>query len=189
MQRFHQLLFAVSLLALSWFVTMAVHELGHVVGALATGGSIERVVLYPLTISRTDVSPNPHPAIVVWLGPAVGCLLPLALCAIVPRGRKVLRNVSRFLAGFCMVANGAYISIGSFDRVGDCGAMLRTGTPLWAMLAFGAVATAAGLYLWHGLGSLQQFFTDPSLVTPRMGYVVCSALIVLVVAELALSPR
>ena len=43
-------------MALSWFVMMAVHELGHVVGALATAGSIERVILSPLTISRTDVS-------------------------------------------------------------------------------------------------------------------------------------
>ena len=67
MLRFHQILFAASLVALCWFAMMAVHELGHVVGALVTGGSIERMVLYPLAISRTDVSPNPHPAIVVWL--------------------------------------------------------------------------------------------------------------------------
>ena len=67
MQRFHQLIFVASLLALSWFAMMAVHELGHVVGALVTGGVVERVVLHPLTISRTDVSPNPEPSIVVWL--------------------------------------------------------------------------------------------------------------------------
>jgi hypothetical protein len=43
-------LFAVSLLALTWFVMTAVHELGHVGGDLVTGGSIERVILPPLTI-------------------------------------------------------------------------------------------------------------------------------------------
>jgi len=189
MQRFHQILFAVSLMALSWFAMMAVHELGHVVGAIVTGGSVERVVLYPLTISRTDVLPNPHPAIVVWLGPVVGCVLPLAVFAIVPRRVAVVRNIARFFAGFCLIANGAYISIGSFDRVGDCGEMLRTGTPLWAMHAFGAATIPLGLYLWHGLGSLSHFVSNPSVVPPRMSYVVFGALLVAVVAGLALSPR
>ena len=112
MERFHQLLFAVSLVALSWLAMMAFHELGHVVGATVTGGSIERVVLQPFTISRTDVSPNPHPGTVVWLGPVVGCLLPLALFAIVPRHLTVLHNVTRFFSGFCLIANGCSLALG-----------------------------------------------------------------------------
>ena len=100
MQRLHQLLFVVSLVALSWLAMMAVHELGHVLGALVTGGSVERVVLHPLTISQTDVSPNPHPAFVVWLGPLFGCLLPLMLSTIVPRRFVVVRNIGRFFAVF-----------------------------------------------------------------------------------------
>ena len=187
MQRFDQILFVVSLLALSWLAMMAAHELGHVIGALLTGGSIQRVVLHPLTISRTDVSPNPHPAIVVWLGPIVGCLLPLAVFAAVPRRLGVLRKVAQFFAGYCLVANGAYIALGSFRGVGDCGEMFRTGTPLWAMIAFGALAIPSGLYLWHRLGSLDDFFRNPSLVTPRMAYAASSALLLVVVAELALS--
>ncbi len=189
MQRFHQLLFTVSLAALSWLAMMAVHELGHVVGAIFTGGTVERVVLNPLAISRTDVSPNPHPAIVVWLGPVVGCVLPLAAFALIPYRITVMRNVARYFAGFCLIANGAYISIGSFDRVGDCGEMLRTGTPLWAMLAFGAIAIPLGLYQWHGLGSLKQFIDDPSAITPRMAYVATSALFMLIAVEFVLSPK
>ncbi len=63
---------------------MALHELGHVVGAVPTGGSIECVVLHPMSFSRTDVSPNLHPAIVVWLGPIVGCIGPLMFYMIIP---------------------------------------------------------------------------------------------------------
>ena len=189
MERFHQVLFTVSLVALSWLVMMAVHELGHVVGATATGGSIERVVLQPFTISRTDVSPNPHPATVVWLGPVVGCILPLALFAIVFRRFTVLHNVARFFAGFCLIANGTYISIGSFNQVGDCGEMLRTGTPLWAMLCYGAITIPLGFYLWNGLGSLTHFLDNPSLVAPRIAYIILGVLLVVVVAELALFPR
>ena len=68
-QHIEQIVFIASLLALSWLAMQAIHELGHVVGALATGGSITRVVLHPLQISRTDVLPNPQPGVVVWLGP------------------------------------------------------------------------------------------------------------------------
>jgi len=96
MQRFHQFLFALSLVALSWFAMMAVHELGHVVGAIVTGGTIQQVILHPLTISRTDVSPNPSSAIVVWLGPVVGCIPPLTVFAVVPQSLTVVRNVARF---------------------------------------------------------------------------------------------
>ena len=52
MQRFHQLLFIVSLLALSWLTMLASHEVGHVLGAIVTGGSVERVVLHPLKTPR-----------------------------------------------------------------------------------------------------------------------------------------
>jgi hypothetical protein len=110
---------------------MAVHELGHVVGAVVTGGTVERVVLHPLAISRTDVSPNPNPVLVVWAGPLVGVLLPLALLVIFKVGRVSLAYLSQFFAGFCLIANGAYIGVGSFARIGDAGDMLRHGSPRW----------------------------------------------------------
>ncbi len=168
---------------------MAVHELGHVAGAIVTGGKVERVVLHPLTISRTDVSPNPNPAIVVWLGPILGCLIPFAAWLVVPRRMTIARNVAMFFAGFCLIANGVYIAIGSFDRVGDCGEMLRTGSPLWALIVFGVVTVALGIFLWHRLGSLKYFLTNPSVITSRSVYLVLCILLVVVVAELAFSPR
>jgi hypothetical protein len=189
MRRFHQLLFSASIIAMSWFVMMGLHELGHVIGAMVTGGTVEHVVLHPLTISRTDVSPNPHPAVVVWLGPVIGCLLPTASIALVPRRLTVLGKMACFIAGFCLAANGAYIAFGSFDRVGDCGEMARTGTPVWIMLAFGIATISYGLFLWHGLGSSRRFFGDPTLVTPRMTYSLMATLVAIVIAESILSSR
>ncbi|MBT4866786.1 MAG: hypothetical protein HON53_16910 [Planctomycetaceae bacterium] len=189
MQRFHQFVFSASLLAVCWLAMIAVHELGHVVGAWVTGGSVERVVLYPLAISRTDVSPNPHPGIVVWLGPIVGAILPLALFAVVPRRLTVLRNVARFFAGFCLIANGGYIAYGAIDGVGDCGEMLRNGTPQWVLYAFGAVTIPLGLSVLHSLGSLHQFINKPPTITPRMTYLVVSVLLLAVVIGFTLSPR
>ena len=161
---------------------MAVHETGHVVGALITGGNVVRVVLHPLMISRTDVAPNPHPAVVVWLGPILGCLIPLAVCGVIPRRITLARNVASFFAGFCLVANGAYISIGSFDRVGDCGEMLRTGSPHWVLIAFGVVSASLGLFLWHRLGSLKHFVSNPSVISSRSAYLLLCILVVVMVA-------
>jgi hypothetical protein len=45
--RARQIVFAVSILALCWLGMMAVHELGHVLGAVVTGGTVERCVLHP----------------------------------------------------------------------------------------------------------------------------------------------
>jgi hypothetical protein len=187
MSRFHQLLFSVSILALCWYGMMAVHELGHVFGAVVTGGSVQRIVLHPLTISRTDVAPNPMPGVVVWLGPITGSVSPLALVWL-SRDNRVLRSIAMFFAGFCLIANGAYISIGSFDRIGDCGEMLRTGTPLWTMFAFGAITAPLGIYIWHRIGSLRDFFREPSAVTPRMAYLAFASFAALLVAEFIFSP-
>ena len=188
MQRFRQLVFVVSLLALSWLAMMAFHELGHVVGAVITGGTVERVVLHPLTISRTDVSPNPHPLIVVWLGPILGCVLPAVCSWLVPRRIPVARNIALFFTGFCLLANGSYIAFGAFDRVADCGVMLQQGAPLWTLLLFGALAISLGFYTWHRLGSVRDFLAGPFTVDPKVVYVILGLLILIVAAEFALSP-
>jgi hypothetical protein len=110
------------------------------------------VVLHPLTISRTDLSSNPHPLFVVWAGPVLGVLLPLTGFGIAAVARMAGAYLLRFFAGFCLVANGAYIAVGSFDGIGDAGDMLRQGSPIWLLWAFGVVTVPLGLLLWHRLG-------------------------------------
>jgi hypothetical protein len=139
----------------------AVHELGHVVGAWLTGGRVSRVVLFPLTVSRTDVTYNPSPLIVVWAGPIVGILMPLLAWRMAIKARLPDVFVVRFFAGFCLLANGLYISIGSFGGIGDCGEMLRHGSSPWQLWLFGIITVPFGLWLWHrqgehfGLGKAQ----------------------------------
>lgn len=65
MRRIHQITLIVTFLAFSWLTMMIVHELGHVVGAIGTGATVEKVVLHPLAISRTDVGNNQNPLVVI----------------------------------------------------------------------------------------------------------------------------
>jgi hypothetical protein len=144
-------LIAVTLLA-SWLGMQAIHELGHVLAAKVTDGVVTNVALHPLGISRTDVAPNPHPLTVVWGGPLFGGLAPLAIWAIAAWLRWAQAFLLRFFAGFCLVANGLYLTAGSFEGVGDCGDLLRHGAPFWQLWAFAVPAIALGFWLWNGLG-------------------------------------
>ena len=158
-RQFHQTILIASLLPASWLGMQAVHEFGHVAAAKLTGGEVARVVRHPMTISRTDLASNPAPLRVVWAGPILGCLLPLAGWGIAVTFRCHRAFLLRFFAGFCLVANGAYIAAGSLVPVGDAETMLRHGSPSWWLWAFGAATVPAGFWLWHrqgqhfGLGS------------------------------------
>lgn len=130
----------------------AVHEAGHVLGVWASGGRTVRVVWHPATISRTDFADCPHPAVAVWAGPIVGVLGPLAAWGTAVAAGLRQAYLLRLFAGFCLLANGAYLAGGSFAGIGDCGELLNLGVPHGALLAFGALTIPAGLFLWHGQG-------------------------------------
>jgi hypothetical protein len=179
MSRLEQAVLIVSACALSWLLMSAVHELGHVAGAVLTGGNVERVVLHPLAISRTDVRPNPHPLIVCWAGPIVGVALPLAARAACRHRNRALRDLVSFFAGVCLIANGLYLGAGSFFGIGDAGDLLRHGVAAWQLWLFGVVTVPAGLWLWNGTGPTFGFGPVRGKVSRRAtGICACLALAV-----------
>lgn len=136
----------------SWLGMQIVHECGHVLGALASGGRVMHVELKPWTISRTDVDPNPDPLFERWSGPIFGSVAPLAGWIIVRVMRRSWAYLLRFFAGFCLIANGAYLGVGAIWPVGDAADILRVQPARWPLLAFGTIAVVAGFLLWHRLG-------------------------------------
>jgi hypothetical protein len=186
MNRLHQVILITSVIVASWLGMQAVHELGHVLGARVTGGRVAKVVWHPLTISRTDLAHNPHPLFVVWAGPVMGVLLPLASWGVAAAMAGPGAFVNRFFAGFCMVANGAYIALGSFDGIGDCGTMLRLGSPIWSLWIFGAITIPIGLWLWHRQGEHFGLGAAKGKVDRKAAYRSLAACIFLVVISSAL---
>jgi hypothetical protein len=187
MRRFHQCLLIFSFVGFSWLAMMAVHELGHVVGAALTGATVDRVVLHPLAISRTDVSNNQHPLVVVWAGPAVGVLLPLAALGLSTLAKLPGKYLVRFFAGFCLVANGAYIGCGTIEGIGDAGEMLRHGSRLWELWIFGATTVLLGFVLWNRLGSHFGLGPANGNVNRPAAYLSATLLALTVLAEWCLS--
>ena len=141
-----------ALLVASWYLMMVVHEFGHVLHAWVSGGDVAKLNV-PLTgYSRTELASNPRPSFVAWGGPVWGCLIPLGLLAVVHAMKFKYRKPFLFFAGFCLIANGAYIGVGSFMGGGDAGDLLRHGAHRAWLVAFGLVGMAAGLLVWHRLG-------------------------------------
>lgn len=146
----------------------AVHELGHVLGALTSGGSVQQVMLAPLILSRTDVDPNPNPGWVVWLGPILGSFIPVLVAGFLGRATRLLRKSCLFFAGFYLIANGAYIGGGAVPEIGDCKVMLATGTPKTLMVIFGVTTASFGLLVWHSLGDLANFMQTQNAVNAKV---------------------
>ncbi|MDB5351797.1 MAG: hypothetical protein JWN86_3044 [Planctomycetota bacterium] len=152
MKRGYQSILIGSAFLASWLGMQATHECGHVLGAWLTGGQVARVVLHPLTISRTDLAENPHPLLVAWSGACGGIVFPCVLYWFARRLRASFAFVIRFFAGSCLIANGAYLSIGSISQVGDAGDLIRLGYPAWVLWIFGAISVPTGIGIWHGQG-------------------------------------
>ncbi len=131
---------------------MAVHEAGHVLHARVSGGVVADVSLPLLGFSQTFYAANPKPRFVAWGGAVWGCLIPLMALAALARGPRRVRRTVQFFAGFCLIANGAYLGVGWTANTGDAADLHRFGVPVGVLVTFGVVAGAAGLLLWHVLG-------------------------------------
>ena len=189
MNRLYQITLIVSTLALCWLGMQVVHELGHVLAAWASGEEVYRVVPHPLTISRTDATHDRHPLLVIGGGPLLGVLLPVASLAVMRLIRSRWSYLLRFFAGFCLIANGVYLGVGWFDRVGDAGDLLRHGAPRWLLILFGLLCLPTGLFLWHGLGPDFGLGEAKGRVDRRAAVGTLILLLVIVVVEVLVGGR
>jgi len=135
-----------------WLGMMVVHEAGHVLHAWVSGGTVSAVRVPLVGFSITEFSTNPRPHFVAWGGAVWGAILPLLAWAPFAWRRWVGWRLVQFFAGFCLIANGVYLGVGWTMRAGDAADLRDYGTPAGVMVTFGAVASGAGLYLWHLLG-------------------------------------
>lgn len=189
MNRLSQVLLIGSTIAFSWLGMMVVHEAGHVVHLRLSGGTVDKVVLHPLTISRTDPGENPHPLFVAWGGVIWGSLIPLAALMFVWRLARRYAYLARFFAGFCLTANGAYLLGDVFVRGGDARELIWYGTPPWVVVVCGLGGLGAGLVLWNGLGPRFGIGRGADRVDPRVALAVALAVGCLIVLEIALFGR
>lgn len=189
LNRLHQLLLITGALTFSWLAMQVVHEFGHIMHAWSSGGNVTAVVLHPLDISRTDVSPDPHPQFVAWGGPVWGSVIPLGIHAVTRWRRWPRAWLAAFFAGFCLIANGGYLLGGCLFPVGDAEVLLRAGAPRIALAAFGAGTLVSGLYLWNGLGRYFGLAREVAPIDKAAARVVAALAMILIGVELIFASR
>jgi len=146
---FHRSVFILLFLIVCWFGMQAVHELGHILAAWSSGATVVQVVVLP--ISWTNTSNVEYPLFVYGAGAVVGAVVPLLLWWVAQYFRWKTASLFRFFAGFCLVANGAYIGC-DFSVTGpsDAGLLIDHGANRWVLVLFGVLCVSGGLFLWHG---------------------------------------
>lgn len=185
MNRFAQTILILCVLWASWLGMQVFHELGHVFGGVLTGAVIENVYLHPLIISHTELSQNAHPLIVVWAGPFIGGLVPLLLFFAATLFKMPFLYLLRFFAGFCLVANGAYIALGPVEGSLDTAVILMSGGARYQTVIFGLITIPMGLYLWHNQGRYFGFGGEKGAVEKGAVMLSVGALMTIVLIELA----
>jgi hypothetical protein len=164
-----------------WLGMMAVHECGHILAALCSGGRVQHLELPLVGFSRTDVNPNPYPILEIWAGPIFGAMLPF-LVAQVFRSLTIKSHLMGVFSGFCLLANGAYLTVGSLQRVGDAGNLVKSGSSLAMMWLVGVIFCVVGSWQWHQLGPRLGCTTQP-----RVGEVITAATVSLILVGISLS--
>ena len=89
-----------------WLAMLLTHELGHVVGAMFSGGTIVAVELRPGLLPHTLVEPNPRPGVVLWSGILSGWLAPQMTAPAWRVRAGFIGPVLRAWAAFCLLAGG-----------------------------------------------------------------------------------
>jgi hypothetical protein len=179
--------FGVATILLSWLLMQAVHEAGHVVAGWCIGDRVVQVVLHPLAISRTDLEPGHHPVWTTAAGPVFGSLAPLLVWIITARSGARCAFWLRFFAGFCLIANGAYVGVAVIAPVGDAEVLLQHGVPGWLLGLYGLATVPAGLALWNGLGPEFGWGPRGKSISWRATLVLIAVLMAIVVLEVALN--
>jgi hypothetical protein len=136
---------AVALVAVAiwmWLAMLLTHEVGHIVAAMFTDGTIVAVELRPGRLLHTLVNPNPQPAVVLWAGIRSGWIAPQMTAPAWRIEAGQVGPVLRAWAAFCLLAGGVYLAVGGAERLTDTGQLLTAGWP-HALLVLVGVAVAA----------------------------------------------
>lgn len=164
-----------------WYAMQLLHEAGHVFAAWGLGIEIVQFHFGLLTVSHTMLDETGQSSGVLlaatWAGPIAGMLSPLALWGIAVAFRFRETFLPRFLAGFCLVANGCYLLFGPADGFADTAVLLAHGATRRQLVAAGLIGVIGGFILWNGQGKHFGIGKTPLAVSRRS---MCVAVICLV---------
>lgn len=178
------LMFLLPLAGLTWLSSMLIHEMGHVLAAIGTGGKLAVVDVRPWRFSTTLVSPNPFPSVVVWSGLLMGWLVPLVS---LPFWKMKSSCQSQVLAigpllktwsAFCWLSMGSYLALALGESFSDSGMLLREGWSPVVLCVTGIVVAVIGYRV--GQSGISELSVVLGNKTPTVLAIVIAWILVLV---------
>ena len=130
------------------------HELGHVVAIVLSGGKVDYVQVFPVDFGFTARAVDPHPLLATWGGPILGCAFAVVILLLVALAAPRFIAPALMLVVVAFLANGMYLAVGVFSGVGDAGDLLRHGMPPWSLVAVGLALVAAGVSFASMIGAV-----------------------------------
>lgn len=119
------------------------HETGHIIGGWFGGATLTDFDVAPWHLPYSLHNPDPHPMLTLWAGPIFGVVVPYLIA--LPFHRQWLR----FIADFCLIANGAYLALAwlSKARFLDTPRLLDAGASPLPIAIYCTVTIGFG-YVW-----------------------------------------
>jgi hypothetical protein len=116
-------------------------------------------------------------------------VVPLAIAAAVSFIRLRAAYLTWVVAGFCLIANGAYIGIGAFHPIGDAEELVAHGMQRWPMGAFGLLAVGSGFWIWHRVSPRLGFGAVPAEISSRHVYLTFALAVLMTAVGFAFGER
>ncbi len=150
----------VALVLASWGVMTLTHEAGHLVAGWLSGAKLVDYDLTPWRLPYSIHHPDPYPRVTIWGGPILGVLIPLLAAA------TFRKRSTRFIADFCLVANGTYLAVSAFsnDPHLDTQRLLRAGESPLVIALYCLVTIGIGYFRFRN--DCISLFSTPVVSKP-----------------------
>ncbi len=166
---FQQLLTVLGIFVFSYNLGNLIHESGHALNAVLSGGSVNRITLSPLSWCYASTSGG-NRMFVVCGGFLWQTALPTVILVLLWCFKSRLSLWALFLALVSFAPSGIYMIIGAVAGIGDGGRLIKYGIPPFVLLTVGSILLLCCLPLalplgpFLGVGRKQTSFVSTLLV-------------------------
>ncbi len=169
MKCFQQMLIVLGIFVFSYNLSNLIHESGHALNAVLTGGSLNKITMSPLSWCYASTSGG-NKIFVTWGGFLWQTIVPTALLILLWRFKSRLSLFALFLVLVSFAVSGIYMITGALAGIGDGGNLVRYGIPPFILLTVGSILLLCCLPLsllmgvLLGLGRKQTSFISVMMV-------------------------
>ena len=150
---FQQMLIVLGIFVFSYNLSNLIHESGHALNAVLTGGSLNKITMSPLSWCYAWTSGG-NRIFVIWGGFLWQTIVPTVILLLLWCFKSRLSLYALFLVLVSFAESGIYMITGAVAGIGDGGNLVRYGIPPFILLTVGSILLLCCLPLSLPMGVL-----------------------------------